>query len=119
MATANVILGDSIVAEADLSAKQYTLVKMSGTGGLVSASAATDQAFILSDNPKLGVHGTIALVGIEKCVAGGTIAAGAPVTSDASGHVVAAATGNHIVGQAMRAAVANDLVPIRVGFGTF
>lgn len=122
MATSKVILSWTAKAAADLTGKQFTLVKFDGSGNLVAATAGAN-AFILQDAPALNQTGTYALVGVEKCVLGGTVAAGDYVSSDANGKAVTATatagatTGTRIVGQALAAGVAGDLVPIHVAKG--
>lgn len=112
----------SAKATADLSSKQYTLVKLSSGNG-ISAAVAGDPAFVLLDKPTSGQVGTIALQGICKVQAGGTIHAGDYLSSDASGHAVKATDGSStvdgtkIVGQALEDGVTGDLVTFHIGKG--
>lgn len=130
MATEKVILEDTAVAGADLSAKQYCIVKLNSSRALVLAGAG-DKGHVLQDNPTSGRYGTFGLVGITKVVAGGTVAADDYISSDASGHAVAATTaviptggsysagtaGTHIVGQALKAGVSGDIIEMLIGIG--
>jgi hypothetical protein len=114
MAVEQIISKWSAKAAADLSTKQYTLVKLGAGNTINVASAATDAAFVLIDKPKSGQYGTLALAGITKVVAGGSITAGQKLASNASGQAAVAATGNAVIGQALEDAVAGDLVTIVV-----
>lgn len=52
--------------------------------------------------------------GIAQVTLGGTVAAGDPLTSDANGHAVVAAAGDHIVGYAEEAGVITQRIPARI-----
>lgn len=122
MATEKVILEDTAVAGADLSASQYFVVKFNGSGALVLAGTG-DKGFVLQDNPVSGAFGTYGLVGKTKVQYGGTIAAGDYLAVNSAGKVltatstvtptagsyVAGTAGQHIVGQALVAGVAGDV----------
>lgn len=71
------------------------VVQNGGTAGVVSGAAAT-----------------IRYDGETKMIAGGTIAAGAQVTVNATGQAVAATTGNYVLGIALASAVANDVFAV-------
>lgn len=114
MAYEEALQGISIPAGADLSAvaKQYTAVKLT-TGGVVSATVAGEATVGLLQNlPKLGDPAKVGFSGVSKGKAGGTIAIGAYVSTNATGLLVAAATGNKIIGTALSAAVTNDIIPV-------
>ncbi len=115
----------SFRAAADLSAKQYHIVKLDANGELVLAGAG-DEGFVLADDPKSGEYGSVVVSGITKVVAGTAIAAGAYLSSDANGKAVPATetnvtggtTGTHIIGQALSSASgANELVTVVVARG--
>lgn len=122
MATEKVICHDTAPAGADLSSKQFTLVKFDSSGNLVAASTG-DKGFVLQDNPIQGRYGTYALVGITKVKLGGTVAAGDYLAANSSGLAVTATNtvtsagvsysqgtaGQHIIGQALRAGVSGDV----------
>lgn len=73
-------------AAADLSTKQFTFVKLDSTGKVAAVSAASDVPIgILQNTPgSLGVADVMAS-GISKLVGGGSVAAGAPLCTDAAG----------------------------------
>lgn len=102
-------------AGADLSAKRYYIVKTDANGKVVLASAATDKLIgVLDNTPEANDTADVVLrngQGTFKVIAGGTISKDAYLTTDASGKAVATTTsGNHVFGQAVRAAVAGDIV---------
>lgn len=103
-------------AAADLSALQFRIMKLSAANKVNKATAAADKPLVgvLQDKPDAADKAaTVRTSGISKLVAGGTIAAGDLLTSDANGDAVAAApavgVNNGIVGYAIDAAVDNDI----------
>jgi len=88
-------------------------------GQVVQAAAATGLLLGVCYQPggaTVGQRCDVVLQGIADVVAGGTIAAGAKLTSDANGAVVAAApaagANNQIIGIALTAAAAGDIIPV-------
>lgn len=100
----------SLMAGADLSAQQYALVVINASGQVVLAGAAADVDGVLFNAPAAGRVAEVAIDGIVKVKAGGTFAAGANLTTDASGLAVVAATGNAVFGKALEAGVAGRIV---------
>jgi len=107
----------SIAAGADLSAKQYTFVKISGTG-VISVAAATDVPIgILQNAPTSGKTADVAVSGISKLKASAAISAGALVGVTSTGLAVAVVAGTdltkYVLGQAITAAgAANDIITV-------
>jgi hypothetical protein len=103
----------------------YTIVKGTATGGVLQAAAVGDKL--------LGVTTDIAAVTGENCdvvingptfvKAGGTIAIGDVLTSDASGQAVVAApsagTNNRIIGTALEIAASGDVFRASILAGSF
>lgn len=83
----------SLVAGADLSTKQYFAVKVNSSGQAVLAGAGEAAIGILQNNPASGQVATVRTAYTTKAAAGGTIAAGARVASDANGKMVVATAG--------------------------
>jgi hypothetical protein len=83
----------SVVAGADLSAKQNTFVKVNSSGQAVSAAAGEAAIGVLSNKPASGQTASIQVFGVAKVLAGATIAAGARVAADADGKGVTATAG--------------------------
>jgi len=107
----------SLAAGADLSSKQYTFVKMSGTG-VVGAAAATDVVIgVLQNAPTSGKTAEVAISGVTKLKASAAISAGALVGVTSTGLAVAVVAGTdttkYVYGQAITAAsAANDIITV-------
>lgn len=107
----------SFPANADLSAKQYFIVKLDTDGiGIVLAAAASDFSLGTLDNkPASGEPGSVKLrsgSGTHKVVLGGTVSAvGAKLTADSAGKaVVTTNSGDHIIGYALKTGSAGDVI---------
>ena len=98
----------SFEAANDLSALQYTAVKMA-TGSKVDAFAAdTDLAVgILQNKPTAGQTAEVQLDGVSKMVFSGSIAVGVMVHGSSTGRATSIATAKYILGQVVETA-AND-----------
>lgn len=81
-------------AAADLSTKQFFIVKRSGAGQ-INVAAAGEQCYgVLQDKPNAaGRSGSVRVYGVTKVVAGAAITEGDPIASDAAGKAKAAVTG--------------------------
>ena len=100
-------------AGADLSSNLYYAAHIDTDGDVVLAGAGEHciGAIIegaVADNPV-----TVQFGGVAKMIAGAAVAAGARVASDANGKVVAATSGDFVIGTALEAAGdANEIIPI-------
>jgi len=108
-------------AAADLSALQYTCVKLDTNGNVVAATAATDKIIgILQNAPTANQFADVLLrnsAGTSKAKLGGTVAAGDYLTSNGSGALVTTVTaGNEIVGRAIKAGASGDVAEVIVNF---
>lgn len=108
-------------AAADLSALQYTCVKLDVNGNVVAATAATDKIIgVLQNAPTLNQYADVLLrnaSGTTKAKLGGTVAAGDYLTSNGSGLLITTVTGgNEIVGRATRAGVVNEISEVLLNF---
>lgn len=109
----------SIPAGADLSAKQYTFVKLSGST-VISAAAATDLPIgVLLDDPASGETAAVAVSGVVKLKASAAIAVGALVGTTSTGTGVTLVAGTDttkfILGRAITAAgAAGDIITVAV-----
>jgi hypothetical protein len=114
------LLQKTFVAGAAVS--PYRIVKPGATdANVVQGAAATDKLIGVGDSlgASSGETFDVILDGIALVKAGGTIAFGDPITSDATGQAVASTTqGNRVVGYAMESAVAGDLVGVRIAPST-
>lgn len=97
----------SHIADADFTASaQYRAVKRTSTGLALCGAADVGFYGVLQDDVPIGRYATAKVRDTSKMVAGAAVAAGAKLTTDASGRFVTAATGNTIVGRAREAAAA-------------
>ncbi len=84
----------TLVAAADLSALQYTFVKLNSSGQVAAAAAATDIPIgVLQNAPTSGQEAEVLVVGGTKIVAGAAIGEGALVGTGATGKAVALVAG--------------------------
>jgi len=102
-------------ASADLSAKQYHFVKMSGNNTVTVCSAITDVPIgVLQNNPTSGGAAEVCLFGISKVVADGTLAAGNIIGTSLDGQADAITAGSdttvYTMGIALAAASAGETV---------
>jgi len=109
----------SIPAGADLSAKQYTFVKISGTG-VIGAAAATDiPVGVLLNDPASDETAAVAVSGVVKVKASAAIVAGVLVGTTATGTAVTLVAGTdttkYILGRAITAAgAAGDIITVAI-----
>ena len=99
------------------SGKIYRFVKITTTAktvGLQDDDEAFDTVGVLQNKPQVtGAAATVAIRGVSNLVAGGTITAGAPVTSDDEGRAIALVDGDSVtLGYALDAADEDELVPV-------
>jgi hypothetical protein len=84
----------TLVAGADLSAKQYTFVKLDAAGAVIAAAAATDiPVGVLQNAPIAGQEAEVLIVGGTKIVAGAAIGEGAQIGTGSTGKAVALVAG--------------------------
>lgn len=114
MATEHSIYSETFKAEADLSAKQYFGVKFgSAAPGIVLASSAGERIVgILQEGTANGDYGAVAMMGFTKAKIGGNVTWGAPLQVDADGMLIAAATGDFVVGYAFGAGADGDIITV-------
>jgi hypothetical protein len=95
MATEGVLTSiPGLKASADLSAKQYRFVKMSGNSQVDVCAAITDKVVgVLQDNPVSGLPANVADEGRSKVLLGGTVAYGDMVGTDNQGRAVTIVAG--------------------------
>ena len=103
----------NLTAGADLSAKQFHFVKLASATTVDVCSAITDVPIgILQNTPESGETATIAIFGISKPVADGTLTAarwiGTSADSQASGITPGSDTTVYVMGQAVQAASAGE-----------
>jgi hypothetical protein len=85
----------TLAAGADLSASQYCFVKLNSSGLVVLCGAGEAAIGILQNDPDAsGKAATVAISGVSKIVAGGSITRGVRVASDGSGKAKTAVAGS-------------------------
>lgn len=107
----------TLVAAADLSAKQYYFVKLDSAGKAALCSGATDKPIgILQNAPVSGAEAEVVVSGGSKVVAGGTLDEGNSIGTDGNGKAVALTQGTdttkYVVGQVLSAGASNEIVTV-------
>lgn len=117
MSTKTVGQSRSFKAAADLSAKQFHIVKVTAADTVGLASAATDKIIGTIVGKPAAAAGAAVEVdlrsggGTSKVIAGDTITAGDLLTANSDGEAITTTTtGNVLLGQALYDAVAGDIV---------
>lgn len=116
MAIQQVLTEVNIPANADLSTNQYFFVKITNSSGTGQVALAGDGEFaigVLQNKPSAaGDVAKVAISGIAKVEAGGSITAGDPVAVDASGNAVSASSGDIVVAVAVNSADDGDIFEV-------
>jgi hypothetical protein len=114
MATQGQQTRESMIAGADLSAKQFTFVKMNTTNRTVVSAGNGDAAFgVLINDPESGQAATVVTAGrVVVEVGTGGLTAGDEVGVDANGEAVSAAATDIIVGICVDGAAAGGRATI-------
>ncbi len=103
------------LAAADLSTHQFKFVNIDAGGNASLSGVGGRSVGVLQNKPISGRAATIVVDGISKIVAGGVVAAGASVASDATGRAVTAAATNLIQGVALQAAAgAGEIIAVLI-----
>ena len=114
MATQGNQIRESMVAGADLSALQFTFVKMNTTDSTVIAAGNGEAAFgVLINDPTSGQAATVVTHGRVLIEVGtGGLTAGDLIGVDANGEAVTAASPDIVVGQCITGASAGERATI-------
>lgn len=117
MATQGNQIRQTFVAAAVL--PQYTFVRCNGATAdgadrqvVAPTAAQAVDGVVINQVMRANTAATVVVTGRTKVLAGGAIAAGANVTTNAAGRAITAATGNIIVGKALEAGVNNQIISI-------
>lgn len=106
-------------AAASFTGKQYKFVKLTGDRTVNIAGAGEQVEGVLQNTPEAaGYAAHVRGDGTTQIVLGGTVAAGAPLKSDANGDAVTAVSTNKYYLIAMEAGVDNDIIEARFETGT-
>lgn len=99
-----------LTAAASLNHHQFGVVRFAAAttvnicSEVLKGAALKGPIGILQNKPYAGEAAQVCLFGLSKVFGGGTITAGAPISYDASGHVIDAISGDCVIGRAMEAA---------------
>ena len=105
----------TFIAGEDLSSAQFKFVTLESDGQVDLADAAGENAIgVCLVGGTAGKAVTVAVSGKVMVTAGGTIAAGAQIQTDASGDALTAATGDVVLGYALEAAVDGQIFAIEL-----
>lgn len=105
----------TFIAGVDLSSAQFKFVTLESDGQVDLANSAGENCVgVCLVGGTAGKAVTVAMTGKVMVTAGGTIAAGAAVATDASGDAVTASTGNVIMGYATEAGVDGQIIAIEL-----
>jgi hypothetical protein len=109
-----IILDSSKDAAADLSTKQFFLVKETANGIELCGAVTDKPAGVLQNQPKAGEPAQIMRLGITKIIAGSAIGVGDQIGTDAAGKadtkLAGTDTTNYVVGSAIEAATADGQI---------
>lgn len=105
----------TLVAAADLSALQWHLVNVNGTGLCAISGAGVRAVGVVQNKPIQGAVATIVVTGISKVVAGAAVTAGDELMSDSTGRAITATSGQQGLGVALQsAAAAGVIIPMLI-----
>lgn len=110
-----------LAAAADLSLYQYRVMRLSAAKAVnvashnLGASAVGLAVGILQNKPAAaGRAASVAQSGLSKAVAGATVTVNALVTHDASGYVIDAVSGSTVIGRALEAGAAQEIITVQL-----
>lgn len=100
----------SFIAEVDLSAKKYFIVKLGTNDEEVDLAGAGEGFGVLMNSPRIGETAEVAMIGGgAQVVSGAAFAKGIELVSDAAGKAVAVSgTGQNVVALSLKAAGGAD-----------
>jgi len=105
----------TVIAAGDLSTNQFAMVKYDGNAQAVICGAGEAPLGVLTVPAKATNACTVTVSGIVMVEVGtGGITLGANAATNASGHVIAAATNDVIVGTALEAGAAGVLIAMEI-----
>lgn len=126
MAFSNVARSETLKAAADLSSKQFFIVELTANVHECDLAIAAGQEGygILQNIPESGEAGTVAVDGVSKVIAGGTVAIGDTIKSNSSAYGVAVVSGEvfggaqgvlAVLGRALTSAASGGIFSMELG----
>lgn len=111
------------LAGANLASSQYKIVKAASTAGeVIVAAAGSDKILgVLMNDPADGEVAEVAVLGIVKCLAEASVAAGDHVAASTTARAKATTSANdHVLGIALDASgAAGDLIRVAVAISNY
>jgi hypothetical protein len=105
----------TFIAGEDLSSSQFKFVTLEADGQVDLADSAGENCIgVVINDPAAAGEATVVVSGKTVVTAGGTIAAGASIATDASGDAVTASTGNIVMGYALEAGVDGQVIAVEL-----
>lgn len=114
MAVEEIVYNTSVIAGADLSARQFHCVKLNASGHAVLSGAGENALGILQDKPGLGQVGAVCGLGKSMAVLGAIVTPGQNLTPDADGRLVPATGNDAVVAVAAESGSAGDICSVYV-----
>src|SRR5690606_25313609 len=119
MSTDNSLVCITMEAGTDLSTKQFLFMAQDTDGQIdPCGTQGIDSVGVLQNDPSAaGQAATVAIAGVSKVIAGGSINPGALVMTDNTGKAVAASSTNFALGRHIGkvAAASGDVIPVLLG----
>lgn len=109
MAHELMIWNSSLLAAADLSAKQYFAVKITAADTINLSGAGENAIGILQNKPTSGQTATVMVMGESMAMYGDTVTAGANLMANASGKLVPATGTNAVIAVAREAGAVDEI----------
>lgn len=108
-----------MTASADLSAKQFTLMKVSGDNTVTfQATAGGPVLGVLQNKPESGQSADVMVAGVSKVLAGGILAADDPIQATTDGTAIKALTGDHSCGTVLIGCASGSYATCLINAGT-
>jgi hypothetical protein len=104
----------TLVAGADLSAKQFHFVKTDAAMKAVVAGAGEEAFGVLIVQGTAGKAVTVTVMGKTMVECGATVAIGAAVSANAAGEAITSTVGDRIMGHAYEAGVDGQIIAIEL-----
>lgn len=112
MAIEKCLMADAKNAGADLSGSLHLFAHMDTDGDLVLAGDGEPVYGVITEGATEGNPVTVMVYGIAKVIAGGTVATGAVVASNASGQAVTATAGEVAAGIARTGGASGEVIEV-------
>lgn len=103
-------LNYTLVAATDVSRYHIVIASGANYGGLSISTSNATVVGVAQNQPLAGEHLAVCPLGISRVYCGSAVAIGGRITSNISGRAIAAGSGDFVIGYALEAGVAGDLI---------